>query len=301
MTSFVRYLREEVVRSGVLGDDGIVRALGDSLDSLWGLDLDELRSKVDAALALPGVKLSSVRLLAPIDGQTPMWAAGVTYLSSRDARMEESDVRDVYETVYDAERPELFFKAQSHEVVTSGDPIGRRSDSTNDTPEPELVAVTNALGAIVAYGVANDMSSRSIEGENPLYLPQAKMYAASAALAPTLRVAWEVQDARNLQLELVVKRRGEAVFSGSTSTNRMKRQVEELVSWLYRANAFPNGALLSTGTCVVPPLEEPVRDGDEVEITISGVGTLRNVVVPTDKLLPWWSKRLVDTTLEYPK
>ena len=205
----------------------------------------------------------------------------------------------MYERVYGAERPELFFKAQSHEVVTSGDPVGRRVDSTNDAPEPELVVVTNATGDIVAFGVANDMSSRSIEGENPLYLPQAKIYAASAVLAPTLRVAREVRDPRSLTIELVIRRGGREVFAGTTSTARMKRGLSELVSCLFTGLAFPEGAILSTGTCLVPALDEPTLNGDEIEIRIEGIGSTTNVVTPTVDLLGWWRQRLDDPTLEY--
>jgi 2-dehydro-3-deoxy-D-arabinonate dehydratase len=298
MTAFVRYTHDGGTHAGVLGD-GAVHRLGDSLAELWRRSADEIRAAVDDALRVSGIDVRAVRLLAPIDSRTPMWAAGVTYLSSRDARMEESDVQDVYERVYDADRPEIFFKAQSHEVVTSGDPVGRRVDSTNDTPEPELVVVANANGHVVAFGVANDMSSRSIEGENPLYLPQAKVFAASAVLGPTLRVAWEIPDPRELTIEMEIRRGGAAVFSGSTSTARMKRGVDELLSFLFAGQAFPEGVVLSTGTCVVPPLDEPTLDGDEISIRIDGVGSTVNTVTPVDTLLPWWRKRLDDTTLEY--
>ena len=299
MSAFVRYVSESGPAAGIVGDDGTLHHLGPSLGALWRSEVPEIRAQAEQALALPGRPAASARLLAPIDSRTPLWAAGVTYLASRDARMEESRSHDVYERVYHADRPELFFKAQSHEVVTSGDPVGRRPDSANDTPEPELAVVVNSAGEVVAFGAANDMSSRSIEGENPLYLPQAKIYPAAAVLAPTLRPAWEVPDPRALEINLAIRRAGRTVFQGSTSTRRMKRGIGELVSWLTRGNIFVEGAILSTGTCVVPPLGEPARDGDVIEIDIPGVGRTRNTVTATTVLASWWRGRLDDPALEY--
>ena len=299
MTALVRYLSASGPRAGVIGDDGKLRPIASSLAELWRLSATDLQAAVSEAAAANPCPETASRLLAPIDAMTPLWAAGVTYLTSRDARMEESDSHDVYERVYDADRPELFFKAHSHEVVTSGDPVGRRSDSTNDTPEPELAVVANSAGEIVAYGVANDMSSRSIEGENPLYLPQAKMYPAAAVLAPTLRVAWEVDDPGDLTIEVTIRRRGATAFAGSTPVSRMKRGLGELVSWLTAESVFPDGVILSTGTCVVPPLDSPTVDGDEIEITIDSIGTTTNTVTATQDLLGWWRERLSDATVEF--
>lgn len=299
MSTFVRYVGESGPVAGIVDDDGMLHHLGPSLGALWRREIPEIRAQVEQALTLAERPANSARLLAPIDSRTPLWAAGVTYLTSRDARMEESHSQDVYERVYDADRPELFFKAQSHEVVTSGDPVGRRPDSTNDTPEPELAVVINSAGEVVAFGVANDMSSRSIEGENPLYLPQAKMFPAAAVLAPTLRPAWEIPDPRALEINLTIRRAGHTVFQGSTSTRRMKRSIDELVSWLTRGSTFVEGAILSTGTCVVPPLDEPTRDGDVIEIEIPGVGRTRNTVTATTVLASWWRDRFDDPTLEY--
>lgn len=232
----------------------------------------------------PMLPESSVALRPPIDGRTPMWAAGVTYKVSRTARIEESKVQDIYERVYDAARPELFFKAQAHDVVTDGDPVGRRSDSTNDTPEPELALVINRFGAIVAYGVANDMSSRSIEGDNPLYLPQAKTYLASAVLGPRLRLAAEIEDPYALHIELAIRRDGQTVFFGRAPVSQLKRTFDELVAYLTRSAVFPDGVVLCTGTCLVPPLDEPTLDGDVVTVAIDSVDSMTNTVSATDRL-----------------
>ncbi|MDG2114847.1 MAG: fumarylacetoacetate hydrolase family protein, partial [Actinomycetota bacterium] len=229
--------------------------------------------------------VAEVELLAPIDGRTPVWAAGVTYTISRDARIEESAVEDVYAKVYDAPRPELFFKANAHEVMTDGDPVGRRDDSHNDTPEPELGLVLNRQGSVIAYTVVNDMSSRSIEGENPLYLPQAKMFAGSCVVAPTLRLASEIANPLDLTIHMTITRSGAAVFDDVANTGRLHRSLTELAEFLFRAQPFPDGAILSTGTCLVPALDAPVVDGDVVTISIDGIGQITNVVTPTSQLL----------------
>lgn len=230
-------------------------------------------------------------LLPPIDGQTVVWAAGVTYCASRDARIDEARDEDVYDRVYWAERPELFFKSSAADVVTDKDPIGRRTDSTNDTPEPELAVVFNSEGEVVAFGVCNDMSSRSIEGENPLYLPQAKVYAGSCAMAPTLRPAWELSAPLDLEISLTITRDSKTVFCGTASTSRLKRTMHELGDWLFKNQLFPDGVVLSTGTCVVPPLNQPAVDGDVVTICINGVGSLTNIVTPCDEMTDWLTHR----------
>ena len=216
-------------------------------------------------------------LLAPIDAQE-VWACGVTYLRSRDARMEESTEEDVYERVYNAERPELFFKATPSRVSGPGQPVGIRADSTWDVPEPEVALVINAHGEIVGYTIGNDMSSRSIEGENPLYLPQAKMYTACAGLGPVVALADEIDDPRALTVRLTIERGGEALFEGDTSTGQMARPFEELVGYLHRHNAFPDGAFLMTGTGIIPPSEFTLEDGDVVSIAIDAIGTLTQPV-----------------------
>jgi 2-dehydro-3-deoxy-D-arabinonate dehydratase len=218
-------------------------------------------------------------LLAPI-GRQEVWASGVTYLRSRNARMEESKKSggdNFYDRVYDAERPELFFKATAERVVGPGGKVRIRADSTWDVPEPELTLFISSSGKIVGYTCGNDMSSRSIEGENPLYLPQAKSYDGSAALGPCLHVP-EAPIAPETQIRLEIVRNGQAVFTNSFAINQMKRQHTELVEYLYRECSFPNGCYLMTGTGIVPGDDFTLRSGDEISITIDGIGTLTNVV-----------------------
>lgn len=237
---------------------------------------DALRSA--AAGAAEGSSLETVSLLAPVDEQE-VWAAGVTYLRSRDARMEESTQKDVYDQVYDAERPELFLKATPNRVSAPGEPVAIRADSGWDVPEPELALIINTRGEIVGYTVGNDVSSRTIEGENPLYLPQAKVYARSAALGPVIVTADELADPSNLAIELTIRRGGERLFHETTSTSQLHRTLDDLTHYLFRANEFPSGVVLMTGTGIVPPSEFTLQDGDEVTITIDGIGSLVNPVV----------------------
>jgi 2-dehydro-3-deoxy-D-arabinonate dehydratase len=223
------------------------------------------------------VPLGAVEFAAPIDRQE-VWAAGVTYLRSRDARMEESTQRDVYDRVYDAARPEIFLKATPNRVVGPGEAVAIRSDSTWDVPEPELALVLNRDGETVGYTIGNDVSSRSIEGENPLYLPQAKVYSACAALGPVVALAWEFDIAADHAIRLVIRRGGAVLFDGDSATSQIHRPFAELVTYLRRHNEFPAGVVLMTGTGIIPPSEFTLEDGDEVEITIDGIGTLRNPV-----------------------
>jgi len=216
--------------------------------------------------------------LAPLDADQEVWASGVTYLRSRDARKAESSVADVYQKVYDAERPELFMKSIGWRVRADGQGVRIRRDGTWNVPEPELVLVINAACEIVGYTAGNDMSSRDIEGENPLYLPQAKIYAGSCALGPGIRPIWEVQDVLGLDIEVEVIREGTHAWKAVTSTSLMHRSLDELVNYLFRADRFPFGAVLSTGTGLVPGMDFTLHSGDEVAITISGIGTLTNVV-----------------------
>ncbi len=239
-----------------------------------------LRTRLEAVAANggEGIPLATVALAAPIDRQE-VWAAGVTYLRSRDARMEESTQKSVYDLVYEADRPELFLKATPNRVSGPGEPVAIRADSTWDVPEPELVLAITRDGEIVGYTVGNDVSSRSIEGENPLYLPQAKVYSRCAALGPVVVLAWEIPDPTALPIRLAIRRNGSERFAGETSTDQMHRTPAELVAYLFRGNEFPAGAFLMTGTGIVPPSEFTLEDGDEVEITIAGIGSLRNPVV----------------------
>src|SRR5690606_25975076 len=232
---------------------------------------------VASAPQVPAPDESSLR--APIESQE-VWAAGVTYLRSRTARMEEAKSAgggDFYDRVYEAERPEIFFKATPHRVVGPRAQVRIRSDSKWNVPEPELTLAINAAGRIFGFSIGNDMSSRDIEGENPLYLPQAKTYSGSAALGPCLVLTDELP-ASETEIAIEIVRRGDVVFSGSTDIGQMKRPLPMLAEYLYRDNAFPRGAWLMTGTGIVPPDEFTLEHGDEIRITIDPVGTLTNTV-----------------------
>jgi 2-dehydro-3-deoxy-D-arabinonate dehydratase len=274
----------EATRLGLIDGERVidVAAAGGpaSLSEATTMPLADLRTRLERVRATsdPASALIEARLAAPIDAQE-VWAAGVTYLRSRDARMEESTQRDVYDRVYDAARPELFLKATPNRVAGPGEPIAIRGDSTWDVPEPELTLLINRDGETVGYTVGNDVSSRSIEGENPLYLPQAKVYDRCAALGPVIALAWELPDVSSLAIRLTITRNGQAYFSGATSTSQIHRPLAELVTYLRRHNSLPSGAFLMTGTGIVPPSEFTLEHGDEVEITIDGIGTLRNPVV----------------------
>jgi 2-dehydro-3-deoxy-D-arabinonate dehydratase len=218
-------------------------------------------------------------LLAPI-GLQEVWAAGVTYLKSRDARMEESEdtgAADCYQRVYEAERPELFFKSLPHRVAGHKQQVYIRKDSTWNVPEPELTLYINAAGSIQAYTIGNDMSSRSIEGENPLYLPQAKMYERSASLGPCLYVP-ENPISQETVIQVNIYRDKQKMFDDATTLSRMKRSLPELAQWLYKEMDFNHGAFLMTGTCVVPPSNFTLNENDIINITIEGIGTLTNTV-----------------------
>jgi len=217
-------------------------------------------------------------LLAPLDNQE-VWAAGVTYLRSMDARMEESATEgNAYDRVYSAPRPELFFKASPHRVVGPNAAVRIRQDATWNVPEPELTLVIAPDLRLVGFTVGNDMSSRDIEGENPLYLPQAKVYLECCALGPVIALAEEVPHPRDLAIQLTIRRNDEVAFQDETSTAQMKRKFDELIGWLGRDNAFPQGAFLLTGTGIVPPSDFTLEEGDLVGIDIAGIGTLRNPV-----------------------
>jgi 2-dehydro-3-deoxy-D-arabinonate dehydratase len=220
------------------------------------------------------------QILAPI-GNQEVWAAGVTYLRSRDARMEESKesgAADVYQKVYEAERPELFFKALPSRVAGDGEHVCIRSDSAWNVPEPELTLYLNSSGEIQAYTIGNDMSSRSIEGENPLYLPQAKIYENSCALGPCLYIP-PSPISQETQIAITISRNQKEIFSNSIPLNRMKRSLPELASWLYKSCKFPDGCFLMTGTGIVPPDDFTLQEGDHVIISIEGIGVLSNKVL----------------------
>ena len=228
---------------------------------------------------LPRHAVSSVKLLAPVERQEVL-AAGVTYLRSKKARMEESDFSaSAYDRVYEAERPEIFFKSLAEKVVASGESVGIRRDARWNVPEPELVLFLNSRGLIVGYGVGNDMSSRDIEGENLLYLPQAKTYHRSCALGPFVTVGVSEAEARGWTISVQIQRNGEGVFAGDTAVSQIKRSFQELAGFLFRCQVFPYGAALLTGTGIVPPETFSLEPEDIVKISISGIGPLSNPVV----------------------
>lgn len=201
--------------------------------------------------------------------------------------MEESALSDPYDRVYVASRPELFFKAQAWRVCGPGEPVAIRSDSTVDVPEPELAVVVTASGEIAGYTLCNDMSSRSIEGENPLYLPQAKLYAGSCAVGPAIVPAESIPDPGGLIVSLSVRRGDEVIFAGRTDTGQIVRPLPDLVSWLYEEQDFPDGAMLSTGTGIVPDLDFTLEPGDEVTISVDQIGDLTNPVVRGKRAMAW--------------
>ncbi|MEI8317958.1 MAG: fumarylacetoacetate hydrolase family protein [Planctomycetia bacterium] len=228
---------------------------------------------------VPHHDLNEVTLLAPVERQE-VWAAGVTYLRSKTARMEESDFSaSAYDRVYDADRPEIFFKSAAEKVVGTGDAVGIRADARWNVPEPELALVMNSRGKIVGCAVGNDMSSRDIEGENLLYLPQAKTYDRSCALGPWVALETDEAAIRRWSITIDIERAGESVFSGQTGIDQIKRRFDELAAWLWRSQRFPHGVVLLTGTGVVPTESFTLQPGDRVTIRLDGVGTLTNEVV----------------------
>ncbi len=229
--------------------------------------------------AEPASDFQVTEIAAPI-GNQEVWAAGVTYFRSRNARMEESKDAgggDFYDRVYAAERPELFFKSAAARVVAQGKPVRIRKDASWSVPEPELTLLINPHGKIIGYTVGNDMSSRDIEGENPLYLPQAKVYDGSCALGPGVLVSSDPLP-QSTAIRLEILRGGQAAFSGTTTLAEMKRDPQLLVDYLYRECSFPAGCCLMTGTGIIPPDSFTLQPGDEVRITIDGIGTLINPV-----------------------
>jgi 2-dehydro-3-deoxy-D-arabinonate dehydratase len=250
-----------------------------SLGSLWSLPLAEIAGRLAGARG-PQSDPGEVTVLAPVDGRTEVWACGVTYEISREARREESEQdADIYARVYAAQRPELFFKSASWRVAGSGQPIAVRTDSAVSVPEPEVALVVTSAGQIAGFTVCNDVSSRSIEGENPLYLPQAKTYLGACALGPMIRPAWEIPDPYALGIELTILRGAVAEWTGMASTASLHRRFDELISCLMHSDIHPEGAVLSTGTCLVPPSPFTLEEGHTVRITVDQVGTLQNPVV----------------------
>ena len=270
-------------RVGLVEGEG-VRPLGSAEDCARNLftRLLSAQSPSDAIAAVSAgdvIPMRDVTLLPPIDDQE-VWGAGVTYERSKVARQEESaDGGSFYDLVYRADRPELFFKATPSRVVGSGAAIRVRSDSQWSVPEPELALVLSHDMRLVGYTVGNDVSARDIEGRNPLYLPQAKVYEACCALGPCVTLASAMPPASEITIRLTIHRDGATVFDGSTSVARMARSFAELIGWLGRENVFPHGAILLTGTGIVPPDDFTLRQGDVTRIAIDGIGTLTNLVV----------------------
>ncbi len=268
---------------------GVINELGAVLDLGYAgfstvteiLETKDPVAKLNEALGddnLPSYSLSDVTLLSPIEGQE-VWAAGVTYLRSKSARMEESDFSaTAYDRVYDAERPELFFKSMPGKVVDPGGEVGIRADAKWNVPEPELTLVFNSKKELVGYSIGNDMSSRDIEGENLLYLPQAKVYDKSCAVGPCIVLGASESEVREWTIGVAITRGGETVFEGETSIGQIKRSFDELGGFLWRSQTFPDGVALMTGTGVVPSDDFTLAAGDVVRIHISGIGELENTV-----------------------
>ncbi len=270
---------EGAARIGRLQDNETVVDLTDAgFKSLTALLEDpEALAQAEAADA-PSVPLAEVSLLTPVERQE-VWAAGVTYLRSKKARMEESDFSaNAYDKVYDAPRPEIFFKSLPEKVVHPGEPVGIRADATWNVPEPELTLVVNSRKELVGVSIGNDMSSRDIEGENLLYLPQAKMYERACAIGPCIVTGADETAIRQWTIGVEIVRGSETVFSGETSINNIKRTFTELLDYLGRSQSFPHGAMLLTGTGVVPGDEFTLAAEDRIRITVSGIGTLENPV-----------------------
>ena len=243
------------------------------------LEDDNAMARVEALTNLPTLPLAEVTFLAPVERQE-VWAAGVTYLRSKTARMEESDFSaSAYDLVYEADRPEIFFKSLPEKVVAPNEFVGIRADAKWSVPEPELALVLNSRGQVVGCTIGNDMSSRDIEGENLLYLPQAKVYDRSCAIGPWLILGASEEAIRAWIIGVKIIRANETVFAGETSLSNLKRSFDELAGYLCRSQTFAHGAILLTGTGIVPPDDFTLAAGDLIRIDISGIGTLENPVL----------------------
>ena len=244
-----------------------------TLTEAMHLTLAELKSAVSKTSgAITG------KLVAPISPEIELWGAGVTYLRSRDARKEESGVPDVYQRVYEADRPELFFKSNAVRARGTNSPVGIRYDSAASVPEPEVAIYINRYREIIGYAICNDMTARTIEGENPLYLSQAKIYIGSTAIGPDITPAWLAPTAAEMKIKARILRGTEIAWEAETSLAALNRTLEDLITYLFRCQDFPHGAILSTGTGIVPPLDISLAADDVVEIDVAGVGKLTNTV-----------------------
>ncbi len=261
----------------VVSKDGLFKTIPGipTLTHALQIRMSELKSAIekDAGEVITG------ELMPPVAPETEVWGAGVTYLRSRDARKEESDTPDVYQRVYEADRPELFFKATCRRTVGNGDPIGIRYDSEASVPEPEVAIVINKFREIIGFSICNDMTARTIEGENPLYLPQAKSYLGSTSLGPDITLAWLAPSAADMSIHAEIKRGSEIVWQADTALSGLNRTLPDLVDYLFRCQTFPDGVILSTGTGIIPPLEFITKEGDVISITVNGLGLLSNPVV----------------------
>jgi len=244
-----------------------------TLTQAMHLTLDELKSAVSKTSgAITG------NLVAPISPEIELWGAGVTYLRSRDARKEESGVPDVYQRVYEADRPELFFKSNAVRARGTNSPVGIRYDSDASVPEPEVAIYINRYREIIGYAICNDMTARTIEGENPLYLSQAKIYTGSTAIGPDITPAWLAPTPAEMKIKARILRGTAIAWEAETSLAALNRTLEDLITYLFRCQDFPHGVILSTGTGIVPPLDISLAAGDVVEIDVAGIGKLINPV-----------------------
>ena len=248
---------------------------------------DALHMHVTELQVLLGSHLGSQidgQLMPPVAAETEVWGAGVTYLRSRDARKEESGVPDVYQRVYEADRPELFFKANARRTLGHGANIGIRADSHASVPEPEVAIVINRFKEVIGLSICNDVTARTIEGENPLYLSQAKIYVGSTALGPMITPIWNIKELSAVAISAQIQRGAHMAWQAQTSLAALNRTFEDLVNYLFRCQNFPDGVILSTGTGIVPPLDISLEAGDVVSITVDQVGTLSNTVkvIPLD-------------------
>jgi len=244
-----------------------------TLTEAMHLTLAELKSAVsNTSGAVTG------KLVAPISPEIELWGAGVTYLRSRDARKEESGVPDVYQRVYEADRPELFFKSNAVRARGTNSPVGIRYDSAASVPEPEVAIYINRYREIIGFAICNDMTARTIEGENPLYLSQAKIYIGSTAIGPDITPAWLAPTAAEMKINARILRGTKIAWEAETSLAALNRTLEDLITYLFRCQDFPHGVILSTGTGIVPPLDISLAAADVVEIDVAGIGKLTNTV-----------------------
>ena len=256
--------------------DGVHRSVEGlpTLTEAMHLSLEELKART----AQPSTEITG-ELAAPIASEIELWGAGVTYLRSRDARKEESGVPDVYQRVYEADRPELFFKSTAVRARGTGAPIGIRYDSEASVPEPEVAIYINRYREIIGYAICNDVTARSIEGENPLYLSQAKIYIGSTSIGPDITPSWLAPAAAEMSIKAKILRGAQVVWEAETSLGALNRTLKDLVDYVFRCQDFPHGLILSTGTGIVPPMDISLAAGDVVEINVAGVGVLSNPVV----------------------